>query len=159
MRSSVAAIVVSLGLLAACQPKAPEVDPIAEADTIRRLEQSLVAAIASDDATAAASIYAHDSVLYSAGFAPANTTASREAMFAGMVNDPNAALTFNSDRVVVSPDGTMAFSSGAYTMTMTNPETNQPATETGSFVTVWQKQVDGSWKIVSDINTPGPTSR
>jgi ketosteroid isomerase-like protein len=35
---------------------------------------------------------------------------------------------------------------------MTNPKTKRAETEHGKYVTVYQKQTDGSWKAVEDIN-------
>ena len=39
---------------------------------------------------------------------------------------------------------------------MTDPATKKPLESTGSYLTVWQKQADGSWKAVEDFITPGP---
>jgi ketosteroid isomerase-like protein len=39
---------------------------------------------------------------------------------------------------------------------MTDKATSKPATSTGSYLTVYQKQDDGSWKAVEDFITPGP---
>ena len=35
------------------------------------------------------------------------------------------------------------------------PKTKQPKTDTGSYLTVWKKQADGSWKAVEDFVMPG----
>jgi ketosteroid isomerase-like protein len=41
-------------------------------------------------------------------------------------------------------------------MTTTDKATNKPVDSSGSYLTVWQKQSDGSWKAVEDFVTPGP---
>jgi ketosteroid isomerase-like protein len=33
---------------------------------------------------------------------------------------------------------------------MTNPKTKKPATDKGKYLTVYEKQADGSWKAVAD---------
>ena len=37
----------------------------------------------------------------------------------------------------------------------TDPETKQPRTDTGNYLTVWKKQSDGNWKAVEDFVVPG----
>jgi ketosteroid isomerase-like protein len=41
-------------------------------------------------------------------------------------------------------------------MTVTDKATTKPATGTGSYLTVYKKEADGSWKAVEDFITPGP---
>ena len=41
-------------------------------------------------------------------------------------------------------------------MTMTDKATGKPATSAGSYLTVYKRQADGSWKAVEDFITPGP---
>ena len=45
----------------------------------------------------------------------------------------------------------MAYTQGAYTLTLTDPVTKKPINDKGSYVTLYKKQPDGSWKAVSDI--------
>jgi ketosteroid isomerase-like protein len=40
-------------------------------------------------------------------------------------------------------------------MASTDSATGKPRTEGGNYLTVWQKQKDGSWKAVEDFVTPG----
>ena len=41
-------------------------------------------------------------------------------------------------------------------MTTADPETKKPVEGAGSYLTVYKKQPDGSWKAVEDFITPGP---
>ena len=43
-------------------------------------------------------------------------------------------------------------------MTYTDPGTGKAASGTGSYLTVWKKQADGSWKAVEDFVTQGPAT-
>ena len=53
--------------------------------------------------------------------------------------------------VQVSKSGDLAFTQGAYQMTMTDPASKQTIHDHGSYVTTYAKQADGSWKAVADI--------
>jgi len=69
-----------------------------------------------------------------------------------LVADKNLALTFTTSDTVTSKSGDLGYTQGTYSMTMTNPKTKKPETESGKYVTVYKKQADGSWKAVEDIN-------
>jgi len=80
-----------------------------------------------------------------------------EAIKAGlteMVADPALDLKFAADKVDVSQAGDWAYTRGHFTMTATDPKTRKPFTQTGSYLTLYGKQPDGSWKAVEDIATP-----
>ena len=70
----------------------------------------------------------------------------------GYVKDDKLSMAFSPSTVVTSKGGDMGYAQGTYTMTMTNPKTKKVETEHGKYVTVYQKQADGSWKAVEDIN-------
>ena len=63
----------------------------------------------------------------------------------------------------MSKGGDLGFTEGSYTMTMTSPATKKPMTDKGSYVTVYKKLADGSWKAISDIATsevpPAPPAK
>lgn len=107
------------------------------------------------DAGALAGIYADDAALANPGVAlveggPAIRTAVEQ-----FVTDPNLDVQFGADRVQVAKSGELAYTRGHFTMRSTDPATKQPRTDTGSYLTVWQKQADGSWKAVEDFVVPG----
>ena len=70
----------------------------------------------------------------------------------GMISDSGLTLSFMPATAEVSKGGDLAYTQGAYTMTMTDPKTKKLITEKGKYVTVYRKQADGSWKAVEDIN-------
>ena len=57
-----------------------------------------------------------------------------------------------------NPSGDLASSRGHFSLTMTDKATNKPVTTTGSYLTVFKRQDDGSWKAVEDFITPGPAA-
>jgi len=58
----------------------------------------------------------------------------------------------------VAQSGDLAFSSGAYEVTLNDP-TGKPVNDRGKFLEVWKKQADGKWKCTMDIwNSDLPAS-
>ena len=49
-------------------------------------------------------------------------------------------------------DGETAYETGKYSYKY--QEKGKPVTEEGRYVTIWQRQSDGSWKIIADIGIP-----
>lgn len=126
------------------------------ADQLKASEAQWQKDYAAKDVDAIAGQYAGDAAIGSPGETLATNSSSRRAAIEGMTGDPNFALTFGSDRILVAKSGDLASSRGHYTLTMTDKATNKPVTGSGSYLTVFQRQDDGSWKAVEDFITPGP---
>jgi ketosteroid isomerase-like protein len=108
------------------------------------------------DINALAGHYADDGVLGAPGDKLASNEVDRRKALQPLVDDPNLKISFASDRIEVAQSGDLAYSRGHYSMTVTDKATNKPATGTGSYLTVYKKEADGSWKAVEDFITPGP---
>jgi uncharacterized protein (TIGR02246 family) len=106
---------------------------------------------ASKDADKIASHYANDAVLMVSGMAPTNGKDAIHAALTQMVADPALSLTFHATKVDVAKSGDLAYTQGAYTMTVTDSQTKKVINDHGSYVTTWRKQADGTWKAVADI--------
>jgi ketosteroid isomerase-like protein len=102
--------------------------------------------------------YAPDATVKLAGSPPLSGGWIRTSLAAG-VNDPAFAMTFAHDRIEVARSGELAYSRGHYQLTVTDRRTRQPVIEYGTYLTVWQKQPDGRWKVLEDFTTPGPAPR
>ena len=157
-----AALILALALgVTACKPadKATKVDTASEEAAIRSKEAGWMDAYGKRDANALAAEYADDAALANPGSALATTSEARKAILNGVAADPAFKVDFASDRIIVANSGELASSRGHYTMTYTDPGTKQPKSESGSYLTVYRKQADGSWKAVEDFITPGaPTA-
>ena len=156
------AIPMTVALAAAVSVTGCNKGAVASADTAK-IEESIRAQearwekdYAAKDANALAGHYAEDAAMAGPGDPVATSSADRRKILQDMVGDPNLKLTFSADRVQVASAGDYAFSRGHYSMTMTDNETKKPASGTGSYLTVYKKQADGSWKAVEDFITPGP---
>ena len=95
--------------------------------------------------------YTDDAVLMAPGTAPAVGKDAIRSELRQMVADPALSLKFEATRVEVASGGDMAYTQGSYTITVTDPSTKKPINDKGSYVTVYRKQADSSWKAVSDI--------
>ena len=132
------------------------VDTAQISDSIKAQEAQWQKDYAAKDLNALAAHYADDAALGGPGDPLATSDTERRKILGGMLSDPNLKLTFAADRVQVAEAGDYAYSRGHYSMTMTDKTTNKPATGDGSYLTVYKRQSDGSWKAVEDFVTPGP---
>jgi uncharacterized protein (TIGR02246 family) len=123
---------------------------------IRANEAKWMASYNMHDAAGLASNYADDAALANPGAALVTGIDSIRTETAGFAADPNLKVEFAADRVGVAESGELAYSRGHYTMTSTDPQTKKPVDGGGSYLTVYRKQADGSWKAVEDFITPGP---
>jgi ketosteroid isomerase-like protein len=154
----IAAAAFAAALISGCTPAAEAADPAKVEQTIRAQEAQWQADYQKKDVEGLAGQYAEAAAMGAPGDALATSNVERRKSLQGMVSDPNFALTFSSDRVLVAKSGDLASSRGHYSLTMTDKATSKPATSTGSYLTVYQKQADGSWKAVEDFITPGPAA-
>jgi ketosteroid isomerase-like protein len=111
---------------------------------------------AAKDAAALASHYADDAALASPGAAIVTSKDERTAALQALAKDSNLKMEFASDRIDVAASGDLAYTRGKFTMQTTDPTSSQPRIDKGSYLTIWKKQSDGSWKAVEDFVTPGP---
>jgi ketosteroid isomerase-like protein len=79
--------------------------------------------------------------------------------FESAMTDPAFSMTFRHDRIEVARSGDLAYSRGHYRMTWTDQQSRQPTTGYGDYLTIWQKQPDGRWKVLEDFTAPGPAPR
>ena len=59
-------------------------------------------------------------------------------------------VKFHTTDVKVAGD--LAIETGTIEMTVTPKKGGKAMTDKGKYITVWQKQADGSWKVIRDIN-------
>ena len=145
-------------VLAGCQKPAPKVDTAAIANELKHAEAKWNRAYAERDAATLADAYAGDAVLANPGAPLVTGSDAIRKETAAFAADPNLRVQFASDRIQVAASGDLAYTRGHYTLTMTDPETNKPVNSNGNYLTVWQKQGDGTWKAVEDFVTPGPNA-
>jgi uncharacterized protein (TIGR02246 family) len=134
------------------------VDVEAAAAAIRAEETQWNRDYAARNVDAIAARYAPGATLVEPGAAPKSGADAIRAGLTQMTADPAFRLEFGADHVQVAAAGDMGYSRGHFTLAMTDPQTRQPTTMRGSYLTVWQRQADGSWKALEDFITPGPAA-
>ena len=67
-------------------------------------------------------------------------------------SDTSFTLTWKPSAATVSKSSDLAFTYGTYQMMLHH---NKDSVFTGTYVTIWEKQKDGSWKFVLDSGNEG----
>ena len=70
---------------------------------------------------------------------------------------PGYKLTWEPTKAEFLGEGDVGFAVGRYEVRYTGDD-GKPQVSHGTYLTTWQKQTDGSWKVVSDIGSPDPPS-
>ncbi len=157
LRSLNLLLVAGLTLTACAEPSTSEPDTrAADEAAIRSAVETWSAAAAAKDAEAFARVYADDAILMLEDAPDLRGLAAIREGTAGMMQDPNFALSFDVANVVVARSGDLAYETGTYAMTMSDPDGN-PAPDAGHYVVVWRKQGDGQWKVVVDAPVSDPS--
>jgi ketosteroid isomerase-like protein len=152
------AAVAALGVSGCTKSANAAADPAKIEQSIRAQEAQWQKDYAAKDVNALAGHYADDAELGDTGAAIASSDVDRRKELQGLINDPNLKLTFAADRVQVAESGDLAYSRGHFAITTTDPKTSKPVDSQGSYLTVYEKQADGSWKATEDFITPGPAT-
>ena len=133
----------------------PPVDPAAIAKQIQTMDADWSHAANVGDIDKCISYYADDGLLMEPGSPASSGKEAFRKSWTAMVTGPQyVSLTFESTKVTVAQAGDMAWDIGTYQWT-TKDKTGKTSTEAGKYLEVWQKQVDGSWKVSADIYNVG----
>lgn len=81
-----------------------------------------------------------------------------EQIRAGMTkqfNVPGFKLTWAPTKAEFLGEGDVGYAVGRYELRF-NGHDGKPVVRHGTYLTTWQEQNDGTWKVVSDIGSPDP---
>jgi len=124
----------------------------ADEEAIRAADLAWSKAAGDKDAAKFASFYAENAVLLAPGMAAVKGRDAIQQAMAGMMQDPNFALSFAPTKIVVAKAGDQAYEIGDFQMT-TSDKKKKASTLKATYVVVWGKQMDGSWKALVDAPT------
>jgi ketosteroid isomerase-like protein len=160
MRSTHLALVLAVAALTGCDGgkrdhKEAAADPSAIEKELKANEAGWEKDYQARDVDKAVAHYSNDAAVANPGMALASDEVSRKMAISQFLSDPSMKVTFASDRVGVAQSGEMAYTRGHYAIESIDPKTGKFKSETGSYLTVWKKQADGSWKAVEDAVIPG----
>lgn len=118
--------------------------------TIEAANQKAISAMLAGDLAGSVANYTDSAVVMMPGMPAMRGRMAYEAGFKGMLGAMKiTAGTFQTDDIIASGD--LVVETGTFQMT-TIPNGGKPMEEKGKYITVWKKQMDGSWKVVRDIN-------
>jgi len=89
------------------------------------------------------------------------TLASLDQIRAAMVSEfklPGIHLTWQPDKAEFLGNGNVGYTVGHYELRY-NGEDGKPVSRKGTYLTTWQRQSDGTWKVRADIGGPDPPRR
>jgi ketosteroid isomerase-like protein len=120
-------------------------------DAVTRTAQEILAAIEAKDSAKVNSYYAPDAVIATAGRPAAKDGRAVSKAIRDDIADPNFKMSLSNEKTEVAGSGDLAYRRGTFTITFTNPQTKQVENAAGTYLTVFRKQADGSWKVVEDF--------
>jgi uncharacterized protein (TIGR02246 family) len=157
---SAAALVVSVSACQKYESKAggneapaPAANTGAITDTIKADEKKWNEDFHAKNLDALLAHYAPDAVAVFPG-APSVTGDGLRKTYEDALKDPGFDVSFSSEKVDASGD--LAYARGHFTEKYTDPTTKAGASNSGSYITVYKKQADGSWKVVEDFTAVEP---
>jgi uncharacterized protein (TIGR02246 family) len=101
--------------------------------------------------------YSDDAYFVADGPAADGSTAIRKG-YSDALTDNYFSVTFASDKIDVANAGDMAYARGHFTEKHQDRKTGKIVTTSGSYLTVYKKQDDGSWKAVEDFASGDPAT-
>ena len=147
-------VVLICVLLVGCKPP-EQFDTAAVKAKIDAVCNAQEQATVKGDATAAASNYEENGVILPSNMPMVKGRAAIEKTMRGWMQSGMKMKEFTSTTISVEGAGDFAIQLGRYFQTY--EMSGKVIADTGKFVTVWRKQVDGSWKMAYDIwNTDIP---
>lgn len=107
--------------------------------------------IAAKDLDKCMSFYMDDAVLFAPNAPAAVGKDAIRAAWKQLLSAPSVQLTFPNTQIDVARSADLAVQRGPFQAVSTDAK-GKSTTENGRFVIVWQKQADGSWKVLADTS-------
>ena len=139
-----------------CEKQSPATDAGAVKSAIQSDEKKWNDQFKGKDTEALVSHYADDAFFVGPGVKGTDGSMAIRKAYADASTDPNFSVTFGSDKIDVAGSGDLAYARGHFSETYTDPQTKKAMKTSGSYITVYKKQSDGSWKAVEDFAASDP---
>jgi len=155
-----ATLVFALCLGGCAQPPPPQ--PVEPPDTraadeaaIRAASKEWAAMAQAKDAEKFSSFYSDDATVMLEAAPDVKGIAAIRETLAGMMQDPNFALSFETTAVEVARSGDLAYELATYSLTSSDAKTKKAVTQKGNGVVIWKK-LGGRWKAFLDVPVSDP---
>ncbi len=126
-------------------------DRQADTDAINCLAEEMLSAFETKDSAKVNTYYAPGAVIATPGRPAAKDARALTKAINDDLADPNLKITVSNEKTEVSGSGDMGYRRGSFKITTTNPQTKQAEQSEGTYLAVFRKQADGSWKIAEDF--------
>jgi len=143
VRRILALFAVLVPALAACRPgpaRLTDVDRNAIRDVVANFDKAVLAG----DWPAVVAVYAEDGILLPPNMPAVQGRAAIQNFFSAFPK----LTAFKQSVIEIEGQGDLAYPQGTYEMTMMPPGAKAPLKDTGKVIAVWQKQPDGSWRVL-----------
>ena len=114
------------------------------------------------DAVKLAAHYSDDAVMMASGEPNIVGHKAILAGFKALVLDPALILKITTVKADVADSGDLGYTQGTYVLAYTDPQSKQVVHEHGTYLTVFRKAAEGSWKATNDAviaDPPPPPSK
>lgn len=129
-----------------------QAETAAEANaSLEAAELSFAASVAAKDIEAFASHLAENAI-FAAGPVRNGKTEILKA-WSGFFSENAPKMEWYPETVVVQSNGRLGLSKGPYKLTHRNEDGSEEISE-GQFISIWERQEDGSWRIIFDSGCP-----
>ena len=143
-----AAAVGGYKVIAAKKP-AP-IDTAAIEQTVRAADMEWSKAAGAHNLTGVVSYYGDGAVMLPPNAPMATDIVAIRKQWAAML-PAEVDATWTPGRVEVATAGDLVYDVGTYTAITKATKKTKGSTDTGKYMSIWKKQVDGSWKVTSQI--------
>ncbi len=122
-------------------------------DEMMQADRDFQAATTEHGAAGWASFFAKDGIVTLEK--PVIGPAAIQEAYKVFLSTPGLVFKWHPVKAEAFKSGDKGYTVGRYEITMQGKD-GKPHTRTGSYLTVWQKQKDGTWKVAFDIGAPDP---
>jgi ketosteroid isomerase-like protein len=120
----------------------------ADETVLRRLDDEWSKTVGAKDVEKTMSYYADDALMMPPNIPTLTGKQPIRTLWKSLLEAPGFAGGWKATKVEVS--GNLSYVTGSYEITETD-DNGKPMTDKGTYLKVWKKQPDGSWKCVADM--------
>ena len=149
-------ILLSLFFAGGCssgEPSTNHGDPDAWKAELLEADRAFNEATSKEGAPGWASFFAPNGSMISEGIGEIQGVEAVGAAMEGAFSDPSFRLTWEPLRAEVSENGDLGYTVGRYASVRIG-DAGEEIRGTGLYVSIWRRQVDGSWKVEMDLGNP-----
>ena len=150
----VLAAAASLMFATACvRPSRPVDTQAADRKAIEDDQAQWLADFHSRDVGKIVSHYSDDAVVIETGGPPVKGPQEAKKLYTAAAADPASSLDFAPIDIAIAASGDIGYVRGYFKAINTVPNTGRTAEEKGTYISIYKKQANGTWKVAVDIGS------